>query len=115
MERLLFGAVLPLVSLDVTLPGSTDVGDVSWVTPTCQISTTCGILGTPGHSWQQTAQGGMSIGHKGLLYAGKVMAAAAVEFMRRPELVEKARAEFKLRTKDAVYESPIPEGLNPPV
>ena len=114
-ERLLFDAVLPLVSLDVTLPGSTDVGDVSWVTPTCQIGTTCGILGTPGHSWQQTAQGGMSIGHKGLLYAGKVMAAAAVEFMQRPELVEKAQAEFRHRTRDVIYESPIPEGLNPPV
>jgi aminobenzoyl-glutamate utilization protein B len=91
------------------------VGDVSWVTPTSQISTTCAILGTPGHSWQQVAQGGMSIGHKGLLYAGKVMAAAAIEFMQHPDLVEKARAEFLERTKGLVYESPIPEGLNPPV
>ncbi len=114
-DRLLFDGVLPLVSLDVTLPGSTDVGDVSWVTPTCQISTTCGILGTPGHSWQQVAQGGMSIGHKGLLYAGKVMAAAAMEFMQNPELVARAQAEFLERTKDHPYESPIPEGLNPPL
>jgi aminobenzoyl-glutamate utilization protein B len=113
-DKLLFDAVMPLVSLDVTLPGSTDVGDVSWVTPTCQIGTACGIMGTPGHSWQQVAQGGMSIGHKGLLYAGKVMAAAALEFMQRPELVAKARAEFLERTKGLVYESPIPEGLNPP-
>ena len=114
-EKLLFDAVMPLVSLDIALPGSTDVGDVSWVTPTSQIMTACGILGTPGHSWQQVAQGGMSIGHKGMLYAGKVMAAAAVEFMQRPDLVEKARSEFAQRTKDLVYESPIPEGLNPPV
>lgn len=114
VDRLLFDAVLPLVNLDITMPGSTDVGDVSWVTPTCQIGVTCGILGTPGHSWQQVAQGGMSIGHKGLLYAGKVLAATAVEFMQRPELVEQAQAEFMNRTQGLVYESPIPEGLNPP-
>jgi aminobenzoyl-glutamate utilization protein B len=113
-DKMLFDTIMPLVSLDISMPGSTDVGDVSWVTPTCQISTTCGVLGTPGHSWQQVAQGGMSIGHKGLLYAGKVMGAAALEFMQRPELVQQAQAEFKERTKGLAYESPIPDGLNPP-
>ena len=36
--------------------GSTDVGDVSWVCPTAQIYTACVARGTPGHSWQYTAQ-----------------------------------------------------------
>lgn len=113
--NLLFRGVLPLVSMDVTLPGSTDVGDVSWVTPTCQISTVCGIMGTPGHSWQQVAQAGMSIGHKGMLFAGKILALAAVEFMQRPDLVETARAEFLQRMGSSRYESPIPDEINPPV
>jgi aminobenzoyl-glutamate utilization protein B len=89
------------------------VGDVSWVTPTAQISTACGILGTPGHSWQQVAQGAMGIGQKGMLYAGKVMAAAALEFMKDPALVQKASDEFKQRMVGRVYESPIPEGVKP--
>jgi len=114
IDQPLFDAVLPLEDLDVTMPGSTDVGDVSWVVPTSQISTVCGALGTPGHSWQQAAHGGMSIGHKGLLYAGKVMATAALEFMHHPKLVAEAKAEFRQRMQDQVYESPIPEGVNPP-
>ena len=36
-------------------------------------------LGTPGHSWQQTAQAGSRLAHKGLLQAGKAMALAAVK------------------------------------
>jgi aminobenzoyl-glutamate utilization protein B len=57
----------------------------------------------------------MGIGYKGLLYAGKVMAAAAIEFMQHPELVEKARAEFEEHTKGKTYQSPIPDEVKPPV
>ena len=37
--------------------GSTDVGDVSWVVPTVQARGATYAIGTPGHSWQLTAQG----------------------------------------------------------
>ena len=37
--------------------GSTDVGDVSWVTPTAQCWGACYAYGTPFHSWQMVAQG----------------------------------------------------------
>ena len=37
--------------------GSTDVGDVSWVVPTVQAHCSTYAIGTPGHSWQLTAQG----------------------------------------------------------
>ena len=114
-DKLLFDAVLPLFKSEVAMPGSTDVGDVSWVVPTGQVVATCGIQGTPGHSWQQVAQGAMGIGHKGLLYAGKVLAAAAIEFMQNPELLQKARDEFAERTRDHPYVSPIPAGVKPPV
>jgi aminobenzoyl-glutamate utilization protein B len=77
--------------------GSTDVGDVSWVAPAMEFSTTCCILGTPGHSWQFTAQAGMSIGHKSLIFASKVMAASALDLLTKPEILEKAREEWKTR------------------
>ena len=43
--------------------GSTDVGDVSWTVPTVGLRTATWVPGTPAHSWQATAAGGMSIGY----------------------------------------------------
>jgi len=114
-EVLLHESVLPPYKSDVIQPGSTDVGDVSWVTPTGQIVTACMALGTPGHSWQIVAQGKMGIGYKGMLYAAKVMALGAVEFMQSPELIRKAQEEFKKRRAASNYISPIPDGLKPPL
>jgi len=45
--------------------GSTDVADVSWVAPTAGLRSATWVSGTPSHSWQATAAGGMSIGNKG--------------------------------------------------
>lgn len=114
-NNLLHEGVLPPYKPDIVQPGSTDVGDVSWVVPTGQITTACSALGTPGHSWQIVAQGRMGIGHKGMLYAGKVMAAAAAEFMHSPELVRQAQEEYQKRRAAADYVSPIPDGLKPPL
>ncbi|MGE5073047.1 MAG: M20 family metallopeptidase [Anaerolineae bacterium] len=114
-QSVLHESVLAPYKADLIQPGSTDVGDVSWVIPTGQITTACMALGTPGHSWQIVAQGRMGIGHKGMLYAGKVMALAAVEFLRKPELVRKAKEEFQRRRAATDYVSPIPDGLKPPL
>jgi len=100
---------------EIVQPGSTDVGDVSWVVPTGQIVTATMALGTPGHSWQTVAQSRMGIGYKGMLFAAKVMALSAVEFMQNPGLVSKAQAEFKNRRLASPYISPIPDGLKPPL
>ena len=89
-------------------PGSTDVGDVSWQTPTAQINTACFILGAPGHSWQNVSVGKTSVGHKGLIYAAKIIAAAAVDLIEKPELLAGAMAEFNKNTQGG-YVCPIPE------
>jgi len=114
-DTFLHESVLPPYKSEIVQPGSTDVGDVSWVVPTGQIVTACMALGTPGHSWQIVAQGKMGIGHKGMCYAAKVMALAAVEFMQSPELVRTAQDEFKKRRAASNYISPIPDGLKPPI
>jgi aminobenzoyl-glutamate utilization protein B len=111
----LMDRILPLAKASVTLPGSTDVGDVSWVTPTGQIQTTCQAFGTPGHSWQVVAQSGMSIGHKGMIFAGKVLAATAIEFMCNPKLLRRAQTEFKEKIRNTPYMSPIPDGVRPSI
>ena len=114
-DTFLHESVLPPYKSEIVQPGSTDVGDVSWVVPTGQIVTACMALGTPGHSWQIVAQGKMGIGHKGMCYAAKVMALAAVEFMQSPELVRRAQDEFKKRRAASNYISPIPDGLKAPI
>lgn len=93
--------------------GSTDVGDVSWCCPTAQIRTACQALGTPGHSWQYTAQAGMSIGHKGMLAAGKILAEAGFVLMTSPEVLAKAKEEFLKATGSRPYYSAIPKDRKP--
>ena len=43
--------------------GSTDVGDVSFAVPTAGMGSATWVPGTPAHSWQAVAAGGMSIGN----------------------------------------------------
>jgi aminobenzoyl-glutamate utilization protein B len=93
--------------------GSTEVGDVSWITPTGQLTTTCWPLGTPGHSWQTVASSGSSIGAKGMLFAAKGMALAGLELMTNAELRLQAKAEFESAKNGQSYISPLPEGTKP--
>jgi len=95
--------------------GSTDVSDVSWQCPTMEFSTSCNILGAPGHDWRFTAVSGMSIGHKSLIFAAKTMAASALELFTEPEWLEKAKKEQKERLGGRVYTSPIPDDVDPPL
>jgi aminobenzoyl-glutamate utilization protein B len=74
--------------------GSTDVGDVSWATPTVGLRTATWVPGTSAHSWQAVAASGHSIGHKGAQQAAKAMALMAAELFSNPELRQAARAEF---------------------
>jgi aminobenzoyl-glutamate utilization protein B len=75
-------------------PVSTDVGDVSWVTPTLQYRSAVWATDTEPHTWQATAQGKCAFAHKGTLHAGKVLGATAVELFQRPELLRAAREEL---------------------
>ncbi len=93
--------------------GSTDVSDASWCCPTAEFRVACQAIGTPGHSWQYTAQSGMSIGHEGMITAGKILAEAGFEFATNPGLIEKAKAEFAKSTGGKKYVSAIPKGHKP--
>ncbi|MGN6033323.1 MAG: amidohydrolase [Thermomicrobiales bacterium] len=93
--------------------GSTDVADVSWVTPTAQINTTCVPLGVPFHSWAVTATVGMSIGHKGMLHAAKAMAITAIDAFSDPLLIAAAREEFANATAATPYRCAIPADVMP--
>jgi aminobenzoyl-glutamate utilization protein B len=104
--------VAPLVFTDAT-SGSTDVGDVSWVCPTAQVLIGCEPQGTPPHSWQWVANGKSSVAHKGLLAAGKTIAATAYDLLTNPELVEQAKQEHQKTVGGKKYRSAIPADVMP--
>jgi len=83
--------------------GSTDVSDVSWITPTMEFNTACNVNGAPGHSWQFTACSGSGIGHKSLIFASKTMAGAALDLMMNPDKIKKAKDELASRLDGRVY------------
>jgi len=112
-ERPLADEVLPYGPSAIVRPGSTDVGDVSWIAPTGQIRVGIWPNHTPGHSWQVVSAGVTSLAHKGMLHAGKVLAATAVDFLKDPALIVKAKAELKDRLDGAIYKSAIPNDVKP--
>jgi len=106
--------LLPQFTGDSFNPGSTDVGDVSWLTPTVQFHVAAWPNGCPGHSWQNVSCGATSIGHKAALHAGKVLCAGAIDLFDDPALLAAAREEFERRTAEG-YACPIPPDAVPTI
>lgn len=95
------------------LMGSTDVGDVSWVVPTAQLSAATSALGTSLHSWQMTSQGISSIAHKGMFRAAKSLALTALYLFEFPEYSKNTKSEFLNFRRNNEYVCPIPEHVKP--
>jgi len=118
-----FGTAFPL-SIDEAIhpatvaskpsKGSTDVGDISWRVPTGGLRTTCMVAKSPGHSWQNVAAIGSTIGEKGIVYAAKTLAVSALELFEQPKLILAAQADFEDRMAGKKYISFIPDGQKPP-
>ncbi|WP_372859615.1 amidohydrolase [Sphingobium lactosutens] len=90
-------------TLDKQMYVSTDVGDISYVTPTSSLATAAVLPGTPGHSWQFAAAAGSSIGVKATVLAAKTMALSAAELMTDPTTLAAAKAEMEERRGGAGY------------
>ena len=88
--------------------GSTDVGDVQHIVPTCFFCTACNNLGAAYHSWQITSCSNHSIGHKGMLYGAKAMAVTGLRFIEDSALLQKAKDEFAKVMNGRSYKCPIP-------
>ncbi|MBC7635543.1 MAG: amidohydrolase [Acetobacteraceae bacterium] len=115
LTKPLCDAIVPLDAKGAPMMGSTDVGDVSWVVPTVQARGATYAIGTPGHSWQLTAQGKSGIAHKGMIHVAKIMAATAVEALNNPAVIEAAKADYAARTADNPYVCPLPTDVMPPI
>ena len=90
-----FGALEPLEEHPVLLPIGTDVSDVSHRIPTVMLNAATMCKGTPLHHWAVTAQSGMSIGEKGMLYAAACMAEGALMLLQDQSILKDAWRVFR--------------------
>lgn len=108
------GSIKPL---EVTRPdpdgGSTDVGDVSYIVPEISLNATTAPYKSPWHSWVVVACGGMSIGHKGMLFAAKSLGTTMVDLFENEKLRIEIRKEFEKRKGKEVWKALIPDGPPP--
>lgn len=107
--------IIPLDTHGETMIGSTDVGDVSWVMPTVQAHVPTMAIGTPGHSWQLTAQGKMPAAHKGLAHVAKIMAATAIDVLTDKVLLAQVKKAHYEQVSETPYQCPIPAEVKPPI
>jgi aminobenzoyl-glutamate utilization protein B len=97
-----------------TQGGFTDVGDVSYITPTMGVSIPAVPPGIGLHTWMGTASHGTSIGFKAAVTASKVLALTGIDLFTDAEFVKQTKADFDKRTEGFTYKSPIPEMFKEP-
>ena len=107
--------VVPRGKVEERMMGSTDVADVSWAVPTVQARIATHAIGTPGHSWQITAQGKAPAAHKGMTYAAKAMGTVARMLFTDEVLLARAKKDHQDRLAKEPYICPIPEDVMPPL
>jgi aminobenzoyl-glutamate utilization protein B len=121
IQKTLIGPVPPISEASTVIPfrgfgvqsASSDMGDVSWRVPSVQLSAATWVPGTPAHSWQAVAAGGMDIGAKGMMVAAKTMTLTTMDLFTDPQHIAKARAEFdKSRGPNFKYHTRL-EGRKP--
>jgi aminobenzoyl-glutamate utilization protein B len=96
--------------------GSDDVGDISWNVPMVYMRYPANIPGLPGHSWANAVAMATPIAHKGSTAGAKVQAATALDFLLRPELVERAWDYLRnVQTKEVKYTPFIAETDQPAI
>ena len=98
-------SVVPLRSDVSVWPASTDVGDVSYVTPTVGLYSATWVPGTAAHSWQAVACGASSIGMKGMIVAAKTLALTGIDLLADPVLIQKAKEELTENIGDYQYKA----------
>ncbi len=95
--------------------GSTDVAEVSWITPVVSLRVTTAAAGIPWHSWAASASHGTEGSVEGAVVAAKVLALTGVDLLINPELLRAAKAYFDEETEGKPYVSPVPADQKPPM
>lgn len=93
--------------------GSTDVAEVSWITPTVGLTVVTAAEHIPWHSWATSASHGTMGGVRGAWVAAKVLAMTGMDLFTDEDLRTRAHDFFLEKTGGEAYVSPLPEGQKP--
>jgi aminobenzoyl-glutamate utilization protein B len=94
---------------------SNDNGDVTWNVPTGTLDFAASIPGVTPHNWQAGVAKTTSIAHKGEVAGAEVLAAGILDLLTSPELLQRAKQQFREDTKGTQYFSLMPADATPPL
>jgi len=94
--------------------GSSDVGDVTLITPTATIDFPGSVPGAISHHWSNVACFYGSTAWKGLNAGAKAIAASVIDLLTKPEELAKLRKEFDEYSKTRPYKPFLPADATPP-
>jgi aminobenzoyl-glutamate utilization protein B len=94
---------------------SNDSGDISWTVPAGLLAFPASVPGIEYHEWHAAITPTSTIAHKGMVAGAKVMAGAILDLLTKPEVLQKARAEFAEATKASPYFEVLPADAKPPL
>ena len=95
--------------------GSSDVGEVTLITPCATLNFPGGVPGMIGHHWSAVASYYGPAAWKGLNAGARVMAATALDLLTMPKLLGDIKNEFTEYSKIHPYKSFLPAGAKPPL
>ncbi len=107
------GLIMELDTIGVPLTnprsgGSDDIGDISWKVPTVTLRFPSNIPGLQGHHWSNAISMATPIAHKGVTAGAKVGAMTILDFLLKPDLIEKAWSYYNdIQTKETTYKPMI--------
>jgi len=94
---------------------SNDSGDITWNVPTGALNFPASVPGVGYHNWQAAVTPVSSMAHKGEVAGAKALAASVLDLMTSPELLAKAKEQFRQDVRDTQYKSFLPADAKPPL
>ncbi len=109
LDKVLFDDAIDVHDRDKIMAGSTDVGDVSYITPFAQVTAATWVMGTASHTWQACAASGSGIGLNAMIFVSKTLAGTIYDVLKDPSILERAKEEHKKSLNGFKYVSPFDE------
>ncbi|WP_432408744.1 hypothetical protein [Wukongibacter sp. M2B1] len=109
LDQVLCSEIMEVNDKDKIMAGSTDAGDVSYITAFAQITAATWPIGTAAHTWKATASSGSGIGLNAMMFASKTMAGTVYDLLKDTSLINQAKKEFKKSKGEFEYVSPYDE------
>ncbi len=94
---------------------SSDIADVTLVTPCATLRFPARVPGFPDHHWTVTSAGATSLAHKGITAGAKVACYTTHDLLTKPALLTQIRNEFADFSKKHPYKTFLPDDAEPPL